>query len=1417
MAQETNGLQYPWVRRIYSPEFPPRLGATGWLDPMAPRQRNSEEPALASLGDLEALQVIVLLGPGGMGKSAALSDEKNRLGTATHLIDLGAPHVAQAPEMHLGKALPPTEAAPWHVLLDSFDEEAGRDVMVALGAWLDKLEDPARAALRLRVASRPGLVAQNDRLLRLLRQVFGDEAVHIRVLAPLTRHDVETAAQAAGVRDAHAFLTAIERRALVGLASVPQTLQSLLEAEKSGAALPDTAADAYRRQCEALCDELNYGRQRRAGRMQSVRSAERLAGALQFCSSAHVLDDARGRIASSGGVELFRLTSGSAPEFEGVAGGCTEDVLRWLTDTALLRPDGAVPGRWAFQQRDVREFLAAEFLLRRRVADDVLLSLLLVGDQDARHVPAVHREVAGWVALKREVVFDQLLRHDPLALLVHDLPVSRRAQVVASLVAETMRRDTDILPQQPPTVLSRLDHEGLTEQLVDLLSPPDPRQPATRPDYRRLQAGFALAKACPGRVSGPTVLDLAEDDNISPGWRAEALSLLPDQLEKDIQDRLVGLAASGQPEVAAAAVLRLWPAHMTTSVMLDALARNSWGGISAARITDALGPGDLDSVLDWLTTQLSGERHGQVISAMHLLLRWALQHFVPLPDADATLKDTAPGSDSEPLDPRLVTIFAKAVSRPQSFDEPLAINPFVALNDAPKWRRRLAAQVLAAVDDDDVPELFYGPIPLFPSSDSLYWARQAAAELPKVLDDRLGYPLRLPMPPPEDLADLAAIRQSDEVLAERTRPWFTPAAVQKPVHESEPTPDPEHLRAAIQAAASELSSENLLRHWDRLVRLLHPPTEHGAPWEWRLNLAETSAYDGLDEPMRAALQRVADRVLVDAEPFTALGVGPSGVYLTDVPVLQALTFTQDPPELASEQWAGLALALTVSTRLNGDDDELRFQLLRQCVSRAGESFRAVVAPALGQLRDAQALLHTVYRLLLLGDAPLTAALLAWDSSFARSLGTRRPVLEAFARSSEPDALAHLRAIAGQDPRGMAAPQLQTWATTADLLLLYGDQDDWPALWTAITSSSAITAAWAESADPMPHRLLMFNLPRSMHWPKAYYVLEPAEAGRLYDLLHAEGHVTYPMPGQRFPVSRHPGVARAALNNLLPELIARRVTPDAVTELRRLSSAHPDHPGLRSMAAEHARAVAALGAPMSWKEFDELTTHKGARLIHNREDLQRLVLQCLAELDRQIGDSRGWAPLLWNQIRRHATLRWPIWEESLSDFVRNFLENRLKVDYQVINREVEIQPSDIEGKVLDILIQAFDPNQPDTDALAVVIEVKGCWNPEIKNSLSSQLARGYLEGHPNWAGIFLVAHFGHDHWHQPMLRKRHKAPQSHTAASIREELHTQAEQERNNGYLVDAVVLDCSLPTPSPHAKPRSNRTRRSPAPDTAPS
>jgi hypothetical protein len=150
-----------------------------------------------------------------------------------------------------------------------------------------------------------------------------------------------------------------------------------------------------------------------------------------------------------------------------------------------------------------------------------------------------------------------------------------------------------------------------------------------------------------------------------------------------------------------------------------------------------------------------------------------------------------------------------------------------------------------------------------------------------------------------------------------------------------------------------------------------------------------------------------------------------------------------------------------------------------------------------------------------------------------------------------------------------------------------------------------------------------------------------------------------------------------------------------------------------------------------------------------------------------------------------------------------LREHLSERKPVINREVEIQPKQLDGARTDVHVQASDPRDSASEPLTVVIEVKGCWNSEIKTGIKKQLLP-YLQPHPGWSGIFLVGYFHHPGGEHPNYigspghngpRGRHRTTRKHTPEQVLHDLQEQIADAKTHN-MAQARVLSFPLVPPS---------------------
>lgn len=534
------GPHYDWIRLTY-----PRgrvdgayTDRHGWFRPVPSWYFPNRVSVFASLGEVRDEPAIVLMSASGIGKTTALAQEHQALtAAAACLVDLKTLAGKQDPVAYLSGQTGMPGQVPgdvWHVLLDSFDEALKRvpELVDLLGQWLRRWTEPERGRLRLRLATRPG-VLENRALVEMFRSYWpAPEAVMVRDMAPLTRDDVLRAAGARGVPDPGGFVAGLEQRGLVPTASLPVPLTTLLDSTAQGDPLPATAEEVYRLACEQLCAETNPARRRPPGLGlgEVMRCAGHLAAVLEFCGNGVLTT---GLVSSSDGpVRLVDVAEAIRPE----AGGDAEEALSWLTTTPLLR--SLSEDHWQFAHQGIQGFLAADYLKGRRLAPASVQSLLFAGPGLTRYVHPRHRDVAGWLAWHRPEVYSEILNHDPASLLSPDLPAQPpavRAQVIDALLTAASHGG------EPPRqeTLHRAGHPGLGGQLAARITPAAARQAGSRP--QPLTLALALAQACPDHAPAGELLDVAEDDQVEASFRVTAVEAIPATAVADMARRLEAL------------------------------------------------------------------------------------------------------------------------------------------------------------------------------------------------------------------------------------------------------------------------------------------------------------------------------------------------------------------------------------------------------------------------------------------------------------------------------------------------------------------------------------------------------------------------------------------------------------------------------------------------------------------------------------------------------------------------------------------------------------------------------------------------------------------------------------------------------------------------------------------------------------
>jgi hypothetical protein len=250
----------------------------------------------------------------------------------------------------------------------------------------------------------------------------------------------------------------------------------------------------------------------------------------------------------------------------------------------------------------------------------------------------------------------------------------------------------------------------------------------------------------------------------------------------------------------------------------------------------------------------------------------------------------------------------------------------------------------------------------------------------------------------------------------------------------------------------------------------------------------------------------------------------------------------------------------------------------------------------------------------------------------------------------------------------------------------------------------------------------------------------------------------------------------------------RGTKGACQAIERIASTFPEREWLKATLFE----AKSLMRQRTWippkpDEIRALAQSADRRFVQNADQLLDVVVESLGRLEDKLQFAETPAAIdLWNEVEKDRFR--PKEEERLSDYLRRHLDEDLSDRGIVFNREVVNRP----GEETDIRVEALlrDPNGGELDRLAVIIEVKGCWDKHLASAMKTQLVERYLTATRTDHGLYVVGWYNCDKW-DPGDWKNKQAPR-YDKNEARRRLDARAAELSQGGKVVRAVVLDTSL-------------------------
>ncbi len=198
-------------------------------------------------------------------------------------------------------------------------------------------------------------------------------------------------------------------------------------------------------------------------------------------------------------------------------------------------------------------------------------------------------------------------------------------------------------------------------------------------------------------------------------------------------------------------------------------------------------------------------------------------------------------------------------------------------------------------------------------------------------------------------------------------------------------------------------------------------------------------------------------------------------------------------------------------------------------------------------------------------------------------------------------------------------------------------------------------------------------------------------------------------------------------------------------------------------------------------------------ILNNFHLYEVVLKALEEIKLNLREDTNYLRL-WNEYNNES---WPKDERALNDELKRLL--KIKLRNIIVNREVEIFPkiSGAGNDIPDLLVQC---QIGQNDIASVIIETKCCWNPNLRESIKTQLYDRYMRDDMKYKyGIYLIGWYWCDKWSKEKKENkikqiRHKKRFSETDINKTIEYFEECSRKLSDKYKkVKTIVLDLSLP------------------------
>jgi len=1411
--------QYPWKRFWCDREDRFDLDQSGYLGDPEEEFAFTYRKNVHTLEQIGEKPCLVLLGEPGIGKSTELRAEYRRI----HDISDTSKNVflfkdlnQYGDEDRLIREIFESEIVrKWknedstlHLFLDSLDECRLQLNHIAkiLQAQLLSLKNFS-SQLRLKIVCRTAKWPSS--LENTFAQLWGTE-VGFFELVPLRQKDVAAIARANQIDD-HAFLNAVEAKEAQPLAMKPLTLQMLLNLYSKHQQLPNGQDEIYQKGCELLSAESNPERRDsdQVGSLSTDRRialASRIAAVTVFCNRSSISLDVDAVNLSESDLRLSELTGGK----ERVGGDTfefTENDLREVCNSGLFT--GSSKGRVGFSHQAFADFLAARYILTHGLRVQQIKSLIqLSQDPDGMVVPQL-RGTARWLNEMNSELFLDTIRRDPQVLLSADLfniENKHKYELVESLLhlfeqLKIFDSDFGLRAQY-----SALSHPTLATQLKPFISDKkkhflvrrvaiDIAEACKLGELQELLANIALDRTDAHNIRVQAAHAIAEIGDLNARLKLKPLAIAPQ--DDDSNDELKGCTLRG-----------LWPGLITTNELFNCLTPpknenllGSYAFFLVYIVPEHLSIQDLPFALAWITYQPPSTGLWSHIESLneHILFK-AWQYLAEDCILEAFAEAAVPRLRNYlsicPI-PRFGT--AKKDERP-ALPDPV--------------RRKLIIRLVSKLGQskDDAFIIAHPEPPLLTPHDLSWMVRNLINER----DERLKsiwvtlIELYFDRENQNHFESVYYSMNECEILAQRFRLRFGPIELR--------SEEARRMKADYERFKN-LEDERRRREEERNRPISHSPGERirnclnrfeegdSDGW-WRLCLEMTldsgskvyidelqsdlqslPGWINSDQGTRNRIIQAGKKYILESDAAPSKWLGTQTLHRPAAAGYKALILLQkvDPvfvDSLSPKIWANWAPVLLGHPESSGfvGQDETYMDLICKAFRYAPEEILSTLRILIDQENEKSGSLFILRKMEKCWNQRLCASLLEKCEDehlkpnclgilLSELIAHNDMAAEEYAKSL----LTLPLPVEGDDRARSIAAALALLAKAKDA--------GWDKVWTAVRAEREFG-----------HEVFL-ALPRNMEERRSMSLavrIGEENTAELFVWLMEE----FPPEKYSQPAGVHWVGPREAIANYRDGLIEHLKimgTTAAIRAIERIKARLPDLEYLNFVLVTARRNVRMKNwTPLRPKEFIQLAQSPSSRVVLNSDDLINAVTESLLRLQKKLHGETPDCIFLWDRVPASEKQR-PKLENDLSDYIKNHLQEDLLRSGIIAAREIEIrrrQSGDGEpGERTDIYIACFVPSSG--KHARVIIEVKGCWNPNIKTAMKDQLLNRYLRDKDCQHGIYLVGWFDCPHWDAKDTRKKGQTLRMsfNEAGEYFDKMATELSCDER---IIKSFLLDCTI-------------------------